>query len=121
MITQAQAVEFIDRQLGASASSAMLAAAISDVEAVEPDMYAAGYGASTIVRIQCMAVALLACAGDPRRTSAQGAPSGASRSFRYSDGDISKLRRSLTALDTAGTVASIIGPDPSSEAFLLVV
>lgn len=84
-------------------------------------MVSAGYSAATQVRIQCMAVAIIAAAGDPRRLASQGAPSGASRSFRTREGDLSALRRALTALDTAGTVTDLVGPDPAAASLFSVV
>lgn len=121
MITSAQATQYLDQMLGVGAPSFLVDAAIEDVAAYETALQAAGYTASTIVRIECITVALLVAAGDPRRIGSQGAPSGASRSFRYTANDLSKLRRSLTALDTSGIVADLIGPDPANSGFMMVV
>lgn len=120
MIIATQAAEYLDKALGISVPSFVLAAAVEKVEAVEPDMAAAGYSDADQALIQTFAVAIIAAAGAPRRINSQGAPSGASRSFKNDDEALSALRRSLEALDTAGTVAELIGPDPSSGALFLV-
>lgn len=121
MISVAQAQQYLDQALGVGVPAFLVSAAVETVEAAEPAMVAAGYSESVQVRVQCMAVALIAAAGSPRRVSQQGAPSGASRSFKYADADLTALRRSLTALDTAGTVAGLVGPDPSTQTLLMVV
>lgn len=121
MITSTQAQQYLDATLGVSVPAFLLDAAVAKVAAAEPAMVLAGYDEYTRVLIQCIAVALVAAAGDPRRLSSQGAPSGASRSFKYKDGDLTALRRSLAALDTAGTVAGVVGPDPAASAFMFVV
>lgn len=120
MITATQAAEYLDKTLGISVPSFVLSAAVEKVEAVEPDMVAAGYSDATQTLIQAMAVSIIAAAGAPRRINSQGAPSGASRSFKNDDEALSALRRSLEALDTAGTVADLVGPDPSNGALFLV-
>lgn len=84
-------------------------------------MIAAGYSESDQILIQCMAVAIIAASGAPRRVSSQGAPSGASRSFKYSDKDLSALRRTLAALDTAGTVTALVGVDPAAATLFMIV
>ncbi len=121
MITTAQATQYLDQMLGVGAPAFLVAAAVETVEGAEPAMQTAGYSEATMVGIQCMAVALIVAAGNPRRISSQGAASGASRGFKYSEKDLSDLRRSLAALDTAGTVSQLVGPDPAGTAFLMVV
>lgn len=121
MITSSQATQYLDQMLGVGAPGFLVDAAIADVATYETALQAAGYTASAITRIECITVALLVAAGDPRRIGSQGAPSGASRSFRYTANDLSKLRRSLAALDTSGIVADLIGPDPANSGFLMVV
>lgn len=121
MITTAQAQQYLDQALGITLPPFLVEAAMADVEEAEPAMYAAGYSDGVVTRLQCMAVALIAAAGSPRRIGSQGAASGASRSFKYSDRDLSDLRRSLASLDTAGTVSALVGPDPAGSAFLMVV
>lgn len=121
MITSAQATQYLDQMLGVGAPGFLIDAAIADVATYEPALIAAGYSSSTIVRIQCMATAILVAAGDPKRTSSQGAASGASRSFKFKDGDLSALRRSLASLDTSGVVADLVGADPAASAFMMVV
>lgn len=122
MITAKQASQYLDQALGVSLPSFLIDAAVEKVEAAEDAMAQAGYSDADQVLIQCMAVALVAAAGAPRRIQSQGAASGASRSFKTVDGDLQALRRSLSALDTAGTVAAIVGPDPSGpRAFAMVV
>lgn len=121
MITAAQAQQYLDSALGVALPSFLVAAAVEAVEEVEPAMQAAGYSETTQTRIQCMAVALVAAAGAPRRLNSQSAPSGASRSFKNFDNAMTALRRALAALDTAGTTAALIGPDPSAGTLLMVV
>ena len=121
MITSAQATQYLDQMLGVGAPGFLVDAAVADVATYESALTAAGHTSSTIVRIQCMAVAILVAAGDPKRTSSQGAASGASRSFKFKDGDLSALRRSLASLDTSGVVADLVGTDPSASAFMMVV
>lgn len=121
MISTTQATQYLDAALGVGLPSFLITAAVDEVEALEPAMIAAGYSEATQVRIQCMAVALVAAAGDPRRIQSQGAPSGASRSFKYGDDTLTKLRRSLAALDTAGVTAQLVGPDPSTQTLVMVV
>lgn len=120
MLTLAQATAYLDETLGITVPSFVLQAAIDDVATREAAMTAAGYTASTIVRIQAMAVTILAGADFARRIQSQGAPSGASRSFKNGDDALTKLRRALSDLDTAGTVAELVGPDPSTGTLLLV-
>lgn len=119
MITSAQATQYLDQALGVGVPSFLVDAAIAKVEAVELAMMV--YEEYDQILIQCMAVAIIAASGAPRRISSQGAPSGASRGFKYSDKDLSALRRSLAALDTAGTVAALVGPDPSAASMFMVV
>lgn len=121
MITSTQAQQYLDSVLGVSVPVFLLDAAVARVATVEQAMVDAGYDSHTQILIQCIAVALVAAAGDPRRLSSQGAPSGASRGFKCKDGDLTALRRSLASLDTAGTAAEIIGPDPAASAFMFVV
>ena len=121
MITSTQAQQYLDSVLGVSVPVFLLDAAVARVATAEQAMVDAGYDSHTQILVQCMAVALVAAAGDPRRLSSQGAPSGASRGFKYKDGDLTALRRSLAALDTAGTVAAIVGPDPAGGACMFVV
>lgn len=121
MITPAQAAAYLDETLGIKVPSFLLSAVVEKVEAVEPAMFDAGYDEPTQIQIQCMAVAIIAAAGAPRRVQSQAAPSGASRSFKNHDDALSALRRSLAALDTAGTVTALVGPDPAFSALLMVV
>lgn len=121
MISTTQAKQYLDYALGVSMPDFVVSAAVEKVEAAEPAMVDAGYSDADQVLIQSMAVTLIAAAGDPRRIQSQGAASGASRSFKNSETALTALRRSLAALDTAGTVADLVGPDPSTQTMLLVV
>lgn len=121
MITSTQAQQYLDQALGVGVPAFLVSAACEDVEAVEPAMVAAGYSEATQIRIQCMAVALVAAAGAPRRLNSQGAPSSASRSFKNFDNAMTALRRALAALDTAGTTAALVGPDPAAGTLIMVV
>lgn len=121
MITSAQAREYLDTALGITVPGFILTTAVARLNSIEDQLEAAGYDEPTLMLIQCMCVALIAASGAPRRTASQGAPSGASRSFRYTDGDLSALRRSLAELDTAGVTAGIIGADPAAAGLLMIV
>jgi hypothetical protein len=121
MISTTQASQYLDQALGVAVPSFVMDAAVAKVAAAEADMVSAGYSAADQLLVQCMAVALIAAAGAPRRIQSQAAPSGASRSFKNSDAAMTALRRSLSALDTAGTVTALVGPDPSTGTMLLVV
>jgi hypothetical protein len=120
VISTAQAAEYLDSALGISVPSFVLAAAVETVEGAEPAMAAAGYSEATQVLVQTYAVAIIAAGGDPRRINSQNAPSGASRSFKNADAALTALRRTLEALDTAGTVAALVGPDPAANTVFLV-
>lgn len=120
MITTTQAAEYLDLTLGITLPSFLVLAACEKVEAAEPAMFDAGYTEPNRILIQCMAVAIIAAAGAPRRIKSQGAPSGASRSFDNAEDALTQLRRSLAALDTANTVAALVGPDPAVGAMLMV-
>lgn len=120
MITSTQATQYLDQVLGVSVPAFMVDAAVAKVATAEQAMVDAGYDENTRVMVQTMAVAILAAAGSPRRIASQGAPSGASRSFKNPDGDLSALRRSLAALDTASTVANVVGPDPAASTMFFV-
>jgi len=121
VITTAQATEYLDQALGISAPSFIIQAAVDKVATAEAAMAAAGYSPADQVLIQSMAVALIAAPGAPRRIQSQGAPSGASRSFKNTDNALTALRRQLAELDTAGTVAGLVGSDPSTRTFFAVI
>ncbi|MDT7834967.1 DUF7370 family protein [Aquabacterium sp. OR-4] len=121
MITAEQAAEYLDASLGVTLPSFIVQAAVEEVAPLEVAMVAAGYSATRCTLVQSMAVAILAAAGDPKRLQSQGAPSGASRSFKHSDKALSALRRSLAAQDTAGITTALIGPDPAAGTLLMVV
>ena len=117
MITLAQAKAYMDQALGVGVPDFFTEAAITKVGAVDVTQYSA----ADQTMIQCMAVAIVAASGAPRRIGSQGAPSGASRSFKNEENALSALRRSLKALDTAGLMADVVGPDPANSAFIMVV
>lgn len=121
MISLAQATAYLDEALGITVPSFVVQAAVDDVAALEAAMVTAGYTSATIVRIQAMAVAIVAGADSARRIQSQGAPSGASRSFKNADDAITALRRTLSGLDTVGITAGVVGPDPSTSTLLMVV
>ncbi len=112
MISTAQAKQYLDQVLGITVPDFLVNAARDRVEAAEAAMIDAGYDEPKQILVQSMAVALVAAPGDPRRINSQGAASGASRSFKNAENPLTALRRSLAALDTAGTVSAIVGPDP---------
>lgn len=121
MITSTQATQYLDQALGVGVPSFLVDAAVAKVAAAEDSMLAAGYAAHDIIIMQCMAVSIIAAAGAPRRVSSQGAASGASRGFKYNDKDLSALRRALAALDTAGALSELVGPDPAAATMFMVV
>jgi hypothetical protein len=121
VISTTQASQYLDQALGVAVPGFILSAAVERVEAAEPAMIAAGYSDATQTLIQAMAVAIIASAGAPRRIQSQGAPSGASRSFKNADNALSAMRRALAALDTASTTTELIGPDPAAATLLMVV
>lgn len=121
MITSTQAQQYLDQALGVSVPGFIVEAAVSKVATAEPAMVGAGYSAMDQILIQSMAVAIVASAGAPRRIASQGAASGASRSFKNFDASLTALRRSLAALDTAGTVAELVGADPASNTMFMVI
>lgn len=121
MITSTQATEYLEKSLGASVPSFIVDAAIQKVATAEAAMASAGYSAADQTLIQCMAVAIIAAAGSPRRIASQGASSGASRSFKNPDGDLTALRKSLASLDTAGTTAALVGQNPQASTMFMVV
>lgn len=121
MISSTQAAQYLDQALGISVPGFIVDAAVETVAPAEQAMIDAGYPPAKQVMVQSMAVAIIAAAGSPRRIASQGAPSGASRSFKNPDKDLTALRRSLAALDTAGTVTDLVGPDPQAPAALFMV
>lgn len=121
MISTTQATQYIDMTLGVSLPAFVIGAAVEKIETAEASMVEAGYSDADQILIQCMAVAVLACGGAPRRINSQGSASGASRSFKNEDGALSALRRSLASLDTAGTVTALIGADPSMSTMMMAV
>lgn len=121
MITSAQAQQYLDQSLGVSVPSALLNAALDKVGAAEPAMIDAGYSEADQTLIQFLAVAIIASAGGARQISSQAAPSGASRSFKYAANALTQMRRTLAALDTAGTVTDLVGPDPATGTMFMVV
>ena len=121
MITSTQAQQYLDQALGVSVPVFIVEAAVAKVATAEAAMVAAGYSTMDQILIQSMAVAIVASAGAPRRIASQGAASGASRSFKNFDASLTALRRSLAALDTAGTVADLVGVDPEANTLFMVV
>lgn len=121
MISATQAGEYIEATLGVSLPAFVITAARAKVEASEPAMIAAGYAEHDRTLMQAIAVALVAGGDAGRQLQSQGAPSGASRSFKYRPDDATRLRRQLKALDTAGILAEVVGPDPAVQTAFLVV
>lgn len=117
MITSTQATQYLDQALGVGVPGFLVDAAVAKVATAD----LSGYSAHDQIMLQCMAVAIIAAAGSPRRISNQHAASGAARGFKYNDKDLSALRRSLLALDTAGILIPLIGPDPAAASMFMVV
>jgi hypothetical protein len=121
VITSEQAAQYLDQALGITVPGFWLDAQLARVADIEPALIEAGYSAEQQIIIQSMTVAILAAAGAPRRIQSQGAPSGASRSFKHAENALSALRRSLIASDPAGVTRALVGPDPSAASLLMVV
>ncbi len=121
LMTLAQAKQYLDMALGVTLPDFVVQAAIDKASPYIPDMVDAGYSQADQVMVLCITVAIVAAAGMPRRLSSQSAPSGASRSFSYTERDLWALRRSLAALDTAGIMTTVVGPDPTAVAMFMVV
>lgn len=121
MITTTQAQQYLDQALGVVVPEFIVDAAVAKIATAELAMITAGYSVADQTLVQCMAVAIVSAAGAPRRLNSQAAPSGASRSFKNFDGALTALRRALAALDTAGTVTALVGPDPAAQTMLMVV
>lgn len=121
MITVTQASQYLDQALGVGVPEFIVEAAVTKVATAEAAMDEAGYSEADKTLVQSMAVAIVATAGAPRRIQSQGAPSGASRSFKNFDDSLSALRRSLYSLDTAGTVTDLVGTDPAGAIIFMVV
>lgn len=117
MITSMQATQYLDQALGVGMPSFLIDAAVAKVAAVD----LSAYPEHDQIMMQCMSVAIIAAGGDPRRLSSQGAPSGASRGFKYAAGDISALRRTLAALDKNKLLTAVIGPDVVAASLFMVV
>ncbi|WPB58636.1 hypothetical protein [Xylophilus sp. GOD-11R] len=121
MITATQAQQYLDQALGVSVPAFVVDAAVTKVAEVEPALVLAGYSAADRTLIEAMAVSIIASAGAPRRIASQGAPSGASRSFKNFDASLTALRRSLASLDTKGITAALVGADPETNSLFMVV
>ena len=117
MITSTQAKEYLDSALGVGVPGFILDAAVAKVATAD----LSGYSAHDQIMLQCMAVAIIAAAGSPRRITTQHAASGAARGFKYNDKDLSALRRTLAALDMAGILTVLVGPDPAAASMFMVV
>ena len=121
MLTLSQAQQYLFMALGVELPAFIVQAAIDKALPCVPAMVDAGYSNADQVMVLCIAVAIIAAAGMPKRLASQGAPTGASRSFKYTDRDLWALRRSLAALDTAGVMTQVVGPDPTAVTLFMVV
>jgi len=121
VISATQAQQYLDQALGVSVPAFIVEAAVEKVATVEPAMVEAGYSAPDRLLVQAMAVSIIASAGAPRRIASQGAPSGASRSFKNFDASLTALRRSLASLDPKGITAGLVGADPTTNSLFMVV
>ena len=117
MITSTQATQYIDQALGVGVPSFFVDSAVAKVATVDLSVYP-DYDQ---VLMQAMAVAIIAASGSPRRIDDQRASSGASRGFKYADGDLSALRRALAAMDTDGLLTDVVGPDVIAATLFMVV
>ena len=121
MITATQAQAYLSDSLGVSVPDFIVEAVVATVATVEQRMVDAGYDATKRLLIQTYAVAIIAAAGAPRRIASQGAPSGASQSFKNFDNSLTQLRRTLAGLDTAGITGPLVGADPAANTLFMVV
>lgn len=84
----------------------MIDAYLCKMAKIEPCLIAAGYDDCDLMLIQVYAVTLMALTAYTQRIKSQGAPSGASRSFDYSD-SVLNMRDALLALDTSGCTSEM--------------
>lgn len=82
--------------------------AVDSVNSVEECLVGSGLSDSQVTLVQAYAAALMCGAGGGAQIASQGAPSGASRSFRYGPDGIDKLLDKIAVLDTAGCLTSLI-------------
>jgi len=121
IVSQGEVKQYMDYALGITLPEFIVQAAMDKFETVETALDDAGYSDADKTLMAAMAITIIACAGAPRRIQSQGAPSGASRSFKNIDNALSALRRSLLGLDTAGVLTDLIGPDPAMATVFMVV
>ncbi|MFP2273208.1 hypothetical protein ACLEXX_01895 [Enterobacter ludwigii] len=108
-------------ELGYTIPMALLDPILCAVNKIIPCLNGAGYDDCTAKLILMYAAALMATSSGARRIKSQGAPSGASRSFDYSDDSISWLRDSLSRLDTSGCTGDLPISAGNSVGFFDVV
>ncbi|MCT4709499.1 hypothetical protein MUA04_04755 [Enterobacteriaceae bacterium H11S18] len=106
--------------LGYTIPEFMIDAYLCKLDSIQECLEAAGYDDCDVVLIQVYAVTLMALTAYSQRIKSQSAPSGASRSFDYS-GDVTSMRNSLSALDTAGCTESLPIDVGSSVGLFMVV
>lgn len=121
LLTNGNVIQYLDEVLGITIPEVVVTHAVDKVSGYESALAAAGYSHNDMVLIELYSAVIIAAAGSPRRIQSQGAPSGASRSFQNDQKALSALRRALSALDTAGVMSAVVGPDPAMGSLLLVV
>ncbi|SUB51633.1 DUF7370 family protein [Pasteurella testudinis] len=92
---------------GYSVSDVVLELITVKVDSIDECMAAAGYDEATQALIKLYAVALMAASQGARKLKSQSAPSGAGRSFEYSEAGLKQLRGLLSSLDPHGCTASL--------------
>ncbi|EPM0022804.1 DUF7370 family protein [Citrobacter farmeri] len=119
-ITAADVQAFLG-ELGYTIPAALLTPLLSLANKTIPCLEGAGYDDDVSTLILLYATALMATSSGARRIKSQGAPSGASRSFDYTDDGIDWLRDALSQLDTSGCTSSLpISADETVGMFLVV-
>lgn len=117
MVTLDQAKEYLEGQ-GIKLPDFVLQALTDQVNSIQ-ECLDSHYPASTALLIQLYLLALMGLGQGDKYLSSQGAPNGASRSFRYQSfpdrwkGAMALLRGS----DKYGCAADLIPPDPTNTAF----
>jgi len=84
----------------------MIDAYLCKLAKIEPCLIGAGHDECDLMLIQSYAVTLMVLTAFTQRIKSQGAPSGASRSFDYSD-NVLNMRDALLALDTSGCTSGL--------------
>lgn len=117
----AEDVKSLLAELGYTIPSALLTPILCAVDKIDACLDGAGYDDCTQTLIKLYAAALMSASSGARRLKSQGAPSGASRSFDYSDDGVEDLRTALSLADTSGCTDALPISAGSRVGFFMVV